>query len=517
MLASPSALPSALSSGRAAFAFHAPSANGHLVNFRPSLRIFAFLTFTLFPTVAQAQGYFAGAKGARVAGRAGAFVAKADDLSAADLNPSAFARMPGWTLQLSNRFSYNSVTYQRDPTTNTGAAGSPVVSFRPVSNQSPLQAVDPLLGASFGIGDWGFALSAFAPPGIARLSFPIDLGPNTGGAADPYDAGQRYMMVARDAEILTYSASVAYKFKELFGVGVSAQWVHVPKIEYSMVVDGSLAASAANPVQSQFDMLSTVSGSDPFTFMAVIGGWVRPLPFLEFALSGQVVPAQIQANSRMDIQPLSIQADVNLSRGGVPADDVTLVLPLPMFARFGARYIGKRFDVEFDATYQTWSRVQDFYLATNGLTGNIVGPAINETIPVNDVLIEKRWKDSVTLAVGSDVEVIEDKLTLRGGFGFESAVANRPYAHVDFSVGDHINAAVGGSMYFGKLEVALAYSLRHQLPVYVSEAEGQVYQERPGLDCSNPAAPCPTPPVVNAGSYWATSHFLSLDFLVRLP
>lgn len=495
-----------------------PSANGNLVSLRPSLRLLVVVSLSILPSVAHAQGYFAGSKGARVAGRAGAFVAKADDLSAADINPAGFSRMPGWTLQLSNRFSYNSVSYQRDPTVDVAAPGDPTVSFRPVSNQSPLQAVDPLLGASFGIGDWGFALSAFAPPGIARLSFPVDVGMgNTGAADSPYDAGQRYMMVARDAEILTYAASVAYKFKDLFGVGVSAQWVHVPKIEYSMVVDGSLATSAMNPVTSQFDMLSTVSGSDPFTFMAVIGGWVRPVPFLEFALSGQVVPARIQASSHMTVTPLAIEADVNLSRNGAPADDVTLVLPLPMFARFGARYIGKIFDIEVDATYQTWSRVQDFYVATNGLSGNIVGPSIDETIPVTDVVVEKRWKDSFTLQVGSDVEVIEDKLTLRGGLGFESAVADRPYAHVDFAVGDHINAAIGGSMYFGKLEVALAYALRHQLPFHVTEAEGQVYQERPGLDCTNPAMPCPTPPVVNAGSYWATSHFLSLDFLLRLP
>jgi len=491
------------------------------VRFRFLLRALLLSFLVLAPGIARAQGYFAGSKGARVAGRAGAFVAKADDLSAAELNPAGFARMPGWTLQLGNRFSYNSVTFQRDPTIDVAAPGDPPAYFKPVSNQTPLQGLDPLLGAAFGVGDWGFALSAYAPPGIARLSFPALVGPEdalpAGTPEDPYDGGQRYMMVARDAEILTYAASVAYKFKDLFGVGVTAQWVHVPKIEYSMVVDGDLATSGFSPVRSQFDMQSTVTGSDPFTFMAVIGGWVRPLPFLEFGLSGQVIPARIQAQSRMHIDPLVIEGDVNLSRAGVPADDVTLYLPLPMFARFGTRYIGKSFDVELDFSYQTWSRVQDFYLATNGLSGNIVGPAIDQTIPVNDVVIEKRWKDSFTVSLGSDVQVIPEKLTLRGGVGFESGVANRPYAHVDFAVGDHINVGIGGSMYFGKLEVALAYSLRHMVPFHNPEAEGQVYQEKPGLDCTDPAAPCPVPPVVNGGSYWATSHALSLDLLLRLP
>jgi len=478
---------------------------GMLVSLRPSIRLLIVVLLLIFPSAAQAQGYFAGSKGARVAGRAGAFVAKADDLSAVELNPAGLARMPGWTMQLSNRFSYNSVSYHRDPTVDVGSPGDPTVSFDPVQNGTPLQALDPLLGVAFGIKDFGFALSAYAPPGIARLSFPVD-------------GGQRYMMVARDAEILTYTASASWKYKDLFGLGATAQWVHVPKLEYSLVVDGFPGATI-EPVASQFDMLSTVSGSDPFTLTAVVGGWIKPWPFLEFGLSGQVVPALIQASGRLNINPLNFPGGrVDLEKGGVPDDSVTLQLPLPMYARFAARYIGEVFDVELDASYQTWSRVDSFLLATGGMTGTLfdgMGYEI-DTINVNDVVIEKRWKDSFTLALGSDVRVIEDKLTVRGGFGYESAVAPRAYSHVDFSTGHHVNGAVGASMYFGKLEVALAYGLRYQVPVSVTEAEGQVRQERPSA-IDDPADPTDDPPVVNAGRYWASSHFISLDFLLRLP
>jgi long-subunit fatty acid transport protein len=471
-----------------------PSLAGH------SVAAFAFAL--LLPAAAGAQGYFAGAKGARVAGRAGAFVAKADDLFAVELNPAGLSRMPGWTFQLSNRFSYNSVSYQRDPTTDTGQPGNPEVSFEPALNQRPLQGLDPLLGVAYGVGDWGFALSAYAPPGIARLSF-------------PEDGGQRYMMVERDAEILTYTASVAYAFKELFGVGATAQWVHVPKLQYSLVVDGFPGAEI-NPVESQYDMLSTVSGSDPFTMTAVIGGWVKPLDFLEFGLSGQIIPAEIRATSTLGIEPLSPSFSdgyVELTRDGYPADNVTLVLPLPMIARFGARYLGKNFDVELDATYQTWSRVHEFVLYSDGLVGTLYDmvdgePNEVDTIEVGNVVIEKRWQDSFTLQLGGDYRLIEDKLTLRGGFGYESAVAPAAYANVDFATGQHINLAIGGSLFLGQFEIALAYALRHQLPLYVSEADGQVFQEKPGS-----TAP---PPVVNAGSYYATSHFLSLDALLRL-
>jgi len=482
---------------------------GMLVSLRPSIRLLIVVLLVIFPSAAQAQGYFAGSKGARVAGRAGAFVAKADDLTAVELNPAGLAKMPGWTVQLGNRFSYNSVSYHRDPTVDIGQPGDPTVSFAPVQNGTPWQALDPLLGVAFGIKDFGFALSAFAPPGIARLSFPVD-------------GGQRYMMVARDTEILMYTASAAYKYQDIFGLGVTAEWVHVPKLQYSLVVDGFPGATI-NPVASDFDMVSTVSGSDPFTLMAVIGGWIKPAPFLEFGLSGQVVPARVQADSTLNIDPIGPglgDGSVELWRGSrdQAANDVTLLLPLPMFARFGARYIGEKFDVELDATYQTWSRVQDFILYTNGLQGTLLDENGYEidTIPVNDVIIEKRWHDSFTLALGSDVQVIEDKLTVRGGFAYELAVAPRAYSHVDFSTGHHVNGAVGGSMFFGPLEVALAYGLRYQVPVSVTEAEGQVRQERPSA-IDDPADPADDPPVVNAGRYWASSHFISLDFLLRLP
>lgn len=460
----------------------------------------------MLPTAAHAQGYFAGSKGARAFGRGGAFIAKADDLSAVELNPAGLARMPGWTFQLSNRFSYNSVSFQRETTADTGLGqGGDDHEFLPVDNQTPFQGLDPLLGVAYGLEDWGFALSAYAPPGVSRVSFPID-------------GGQRYMMVSRDAEILTYAASVAYKFKDVFGVGGTAQWLHVPRLEYSLVVDGYTAQAVNSPVASQFDMLSTVSGSDAFTFAAVLGGWVRPLPFLEFALSGQVVPARIQTSSHLSIEPLNFpDGTVDLTRDGEPADDVVLDLPLPMIARLGARYIGEIFDVELDATYQTWSRVQEFYLSTNGLVGTLDDPSITQTIPVDDVVIEKRWNDSFTLQAGGDVTVLPEKLTLRAGLGYESAVGSPAYAHVDFASGQQINAALGGSLFLGQFELALAYGLRHQLPLSVSEEDGRVYQEKPALDCSDASDPCPTPPVVNAGTYAATSHFLSLDVLYRIP
>jgi long-subunit fatty acid transport protein len=480
----------------------------------------AFVTALTLPGTALAEGYYSGFKGAHPEGRAGAFVAKADDISAAHFNPAAFAWQKGTRVQIGNRFSYNPWSYTRAPTQDWGVGGNgEVVTFEEVENEVPFQVLEPVLGVStdFGLQDFGFALSASAPAGVGRMDFPLDQGNDEG-------AGGRYMMVGRESQIITYSASIAWKLKQLFGLGVSLQWIAVPKLDYSLVVDATPFGGEANPVSSDFDLLASVSGSDLFTFNAIVGSWLRPAPNWEIGVSGQVIPSKIKTTSELSVEPLSdvITEDVILRRDGAPANDVTLSLPLPMTARLGVRYYqedsdGEIFDIEFDASYQTWSRVKTFDLETNGMTAELMG----EEIPLDTITIQKQWKDTVSLHLGGDYRVIAKKLTVRAGTFFESAVADPDYSHIDFVSGMQFGGALGGSIHFGHAELALAYSLRAQPKVTVAEEDAKVYQQRPASNCEapytdpiqcNPNYLGQPGPAVNAGTYVASSHALSLDF-----
>ena len=74
-----------------------------------------------------------------------------------------------------------------------------------------------------------------------------------------------------------------------------------------------------------------------------------------------------------------------MTRDGTPANDVNVILPLPMSARGGARYRrlqGTRevFDVELDVEYETWSRVNQFTVETHGLMRLFLG----QDIPLNN-------------------------------------------------------------------------------------------------------------------------------------
>lgn len=484
---------------------------------RTSLACLLSLGLIWSSSTAYAGGYYSGTKGARAAGRSGAFAAKADDLSAAAFNPAGFARLDSNLIQVGNRFSYNANSFARTPTLDFGGGGTPTyVEFERVHNEKPWQLLEPILGVATNLGlrDWGFAFAIYAPAGISREDFPLN-------------GGQRYMMVHREAIILNYTLNAAYQLGDQFSVGASLQWISVPKLDYQLVIDANQFPRTVNPVSSEVDMLATVSGSDLFTLNAVLGAWYRPVPCIEIGVSGQVIPTQIKTNSTLSIRPLNTEIDstVDIRRNGEQADDVHVLLPLPLTARMGVRYRHLRgaeeiFDVELDVSYETWSRVERFTVDGDGLVAELYG----QRVDVGRIEIEKQWLDTVTVQLGGDYALMPDAVVLRSGVFFESAVAQDAYANVDFAGGPQVGGALGSSVFLGPLELAVAYEFRRQLDVELTEGQGHVYQEVPSSPCDAPYTDPNTchdqylgqrAATVNGGRYRAFSHAASLDVLYR--
>jgi long-subunit fatty acid transport protein len=469
-------------------------------------------------------GYFDGVKGAHAAGRGGAFTARADDVSAVELNPAGLTHIGTTIIQVGNRFSYNERTYQRNPTLDWSQAGTdettppPYVTFAKVRNKTPVQALDPFIGiaSNFGLADWAFAFALFSPAGTAREVYPDD-------------GAQRYMMTRRNAQMIDWNLSAAWKYHELFGLGVTLQSVAVPTLEYGLVIDGT-PYPHGNPVSSGLDIRANVKGSDLFTLNAILGAWVRPTPNLEIGLSGQVLPSEIQTKSKLAVSfvhpdPTLPNDTVTLKRPSGPADDVTLTLPLPMTARLGARYRyldGDRevFDVELDGVYETWSRVKNFRLDSNNIAASYRGQNVN----IGVINIAKDWRDTFGIHLGGDFVVVPKRATVRAGVYYETPVGTPAYANIDFSDGPQYGGALGASVYFGKVEVAVAGEYRAQATVYVSDTDSRVYQQKPAGSCAAPytdPAHCdlryagsPTPPV-NGGTYGAYSIVGSLEATYR--
>ncbi len=446
-------------------------------------------------------GYYQGALGARAAGRGGAFVARADDVTAVNVNPAGLAQLDGTVIEIGDQAGYNGYDYTRAPTIDYGQSGTPLVSFDKVSNGAPWQPLLPFVGVAsrLGLPNWSFALSAFAPPGISKLQF-------------PESGGQRYLMVDREAIIIDYAASVAWKFRDLFGVGLTFAWITVPRLDYSLIINANTSPGASNPVSSNYDILAETKGSDLFTPNLIVGAWYRPRPSLQFGLAGQIFPASIVTHSTLNLTALdqALLGPITTSRnGGPPASDVSVTLPLPLLVRAGGRYrrmVGgrERYDLELDVEYETWSRAQNFTVGTN----NLEAQALNQNVPLGTIEIAKHWNDTFSVKVGGDFNLVPDRWTLRAGAYYETAVAPASYANVDFPGGQELGAAVGASLLLRPLELALTYQLRYQPSFTVTEADARVEQQ-------NPNFPGQPEPVVNAGTYAATSHLVALALIYR--
>lgn len=452
----------------------------------------AAVAASFISTTALAGGYFVGPIGGQAVGRGGAFVAKANDLSAAYYNPAGFALMKGTRLQLDNKFSYNTVEFQREPVFDGSTMTT--VTFAPVTNTPKFQPLDPLVGVAtdFGLSDFAFALVAYANSGISKMQF-------------PENGSQRYLMTERNGLIVNYSLNGAWRpFPEL-SIGVNAQVVAVPELSYQLVVNGGGILDIAYPVTNTYDVLATVEGKDLFTMNAILGAWYQVAPSLELGLSAQVLPSKIATEGPISVRftnPNLTLEQPTIERDGTPANGVSIELPLPQWARLGARYVGRRdgslaeaFDIELDVVYERWSAAERFTVITNDL--DVESTAA--TVPLGTINVEKQWQDVFGVNLGGDYAIL-DNMAVRAGAYYETAVSKPEFTNVDFTTGAQIGLTAGATLALGGLKLSVGYEYRFQPDVTTTTANGQVRQVVPAK--TNPAAI----PVVNGGTYRANSH-----------
>jgi long-subunit fatty acid transport protein len=186
-------------------------------------------------------------------------------------------------------------------------------------------------------------------------------------------------------------------------------------------------------------------------------------------------------------------------RNGLPANDVSIELPLPQWVRLGGRYVSRaasgaeNFDIELDVVYERWSAAERFTVRTNDL----VARANSNIVPLGTITVEKQWQDVIAVNVGADYAVL-DNLAVRAGGYYETAVSKPEFTNVDFATGQQIGLTAGATLTLGGFAASLGYEMRFQPDVTTTTATGQVTEVVPGA----PAARV----VVNGGTYRANSH-----------
>jgi len=443
----------------------------------------------LVSPLAYAGGFEIPDTGARAAGRGGAMVAGADDLTAMHYNPGALARQRGTTFLYNHNLTFHRATFHRAPL--TAEVWGVDETFEPVKDRRKLFPLGLFLvvASDFGLKNWTFGAGIYGPSAVGRHDYPV-YGP------------QSFQLTKMDVLLAYYNLSAAWKLRDVFGIGVTVQYVDMIQMKYALVVDSRAVVSLNPSPDAEGTQLETrLDLKDRTAATARIGLWYRPHPRVELGLAARVVPVYLRPEGGVGVdKPELVSSDIR----------VKMPLVLPATASAGVRYIHdtgtrKWFDIELDVVYENWSSIDSFDLDISG--------AINAQ-ELYDLKIPKKWKDTVSVRLGGDVFALPPYLTVRAGGYFETATQDREFAHLDFPA--FMRGGVGAGLTAGAKGVYGTVGFLHvfQRDQVISEAQGQVFQQRPIRPCPEGCEGLSGVPA-NAGTFTSSYDLLNLGIEIR--
>jgi long-subunit fatty acid transport protein len=470
-----------------------------------------------FAPAASAAGYYVGEFNARSLARGGANLVNPRDPSAMWVNPGALPNASGVQLQLdlnlvflNNRFVRDcggvangcaplndySVSYgegrdyaiegnTRSPpgpdsrtveasTGNLGVINTPsrFDGETPADNLSPVQPI-PRLMASFNFDSIGW-------PGLAVGLFAV--APSSGDYAYAADGYTRFSLVDRDLLEVLYGATVAYRFSDWLGLGVSLG-AGTSGLTQRVKLSGDIYGNE-NP---NADIEVKVAALSPPTPTMAVGVWfnpMRPLDLdtaigdIEFGGSFQL-PRNYRAAGPIEV--LSVGQEVQDLGVVINEDGATAAVEvtMPLMIRGGVRYANDHLsedgflsiDAEVDAVFEQWSAYTHEYLAPQNLTFSIGGA---EAAALPAIVLPKNYQDTLSVRGGVSVGLWQRMLELHGGAFYEpSAIPNAHYGP-ELVDGDKVGLGTGitGKMWGAALTVA--YSHIHVFDRVIGQ-ESQVY------------------------------------------
>ncbi len=461
---------------------------GHAVS-RPALAL-TLVGVSFGSANAYAGGFESPERGARALGRGGATVASVDDGSAIHFNPGALARQRGTRFLYNHSLIFHNTQFDRAPLSDAWGddAGT---TFGTASNAKSLFPLGlfGVLTTDFGLDNWTFGAGAYGPHSVGKHDYE-EYGP------------QSFMLTDMNVLMVYYSLAASWKLRDVFGVGVTAQYVDLMQMEYSLVIDSTFTEELDPvPDDSSTQLTSTLNMKDRTAGTAIVGLWYKPHRRVELGLAGRVVPVFLKAEGTMEVdKPTLVTDDIRVS----------FPFTLPATLRGGVRYLHdtgtrKWFDLELAAQWENWSTIDAYQISVEG---RISGQE------VEDLNLQKNWRDTVSVRLGGDVYVIPEHLTLRAGGYWESATVPDAYSHVDFP--SFMRGGIGGGVSAGGRGVygTLGYMHVFQESRTISELDGKAFQQRPVRPCPDRCGGASGVPA-NAGTFSSRYDILNVGIELR--
>jgi long-chain fatty acid transport protein len=412
-----------------------------------------FLTLSLWTGPSWGAGYYSTDVGVRAGlGRAGAFVARADDQTAAWYNPAGFADQKGTHFQLDDSFIKQSIFFQR-----TDASGQNM-GF-PVGNTATPRWV-PFLGVSsdFGLRDWTFALSAFGPHGRA-MRYP-ELGT------------QRYTLISTNVTEAFVQLSAAWRPLPKLRIGFAFRYEYLKATQDRKL---SISGTPGNEDLNDVGLFYTVTDSfspnfqlgalwTPHPFLTLGVGW---RPYLPVDASGDlgVNAADVERLRQTMFRNLGIcgSKDANPCDPRAPGNAAQLIdvtFAMPNILRAGVRVHepdprARQWDVELDFVWERWTGFGQLTTVPRNIYYTL---ASTTPTRLTKIVEDKNYGDAFSLRLGGEVEIIPGRLVLRAGAFYETSAVPARSLSVALVDSDKIGVSFGLSLKTSWLEMSLGYT-----------------------------------------------------------
>lgn len=418
-----------------------------------------------------AAGLYFSDRGVRPVGRAGAFVAGADDLGAIWYNPAGIA-FAGETLLADFSWLRFGSTYQRRSLVRDPATGDEQIQgtnyFPEVEGTSPVLPI-PTLAFSNRLGldeKWNFAAGVFAPYS-ALTSYPETPIDFRGQNVPP---PQRYSLITLDGSALVVAGLWAsYMPSKSVALGLGLQMLtgnFASRLAFNACPPDRLLCAAEDPNYDAYTQLTVGPIFAPSANAGVIA-IVHDAPGVEVRLGASAqAPFFVSAPAKVQIRLPSAQV---FRDAYVEGDSARVKFRLPAIARVGLETrLGakKQTRMELSVAYETWSMHDKIEIVPSdgGIRlRNVAG--FSDPYPVGTLAQARGFRD--TFSVHAGLEHLFDlggyDLAIRGGTSYERSAVPPEYLSVLTVDVDKVQLAIGGSLYVGskkqlRLDAVLAHT-----------------------------------------------------------
>jgi long-chain fatty acid transport protein len=400
-----------------------------------------------------AGGMFLPGRGARPLGRAGSFVAGADDGNALYYNPAGFSDIDGVSLLLDAGLVFQQLDYDR-----VDSGGNPQARASGNMNILPL----PTLALSWKPkkARWLTIFGGAWVPYIGINSF-AETGP------------QRYSVIGINGSLLaTLELGASFRINEHFWLGAAFQtmYFHFHAVKILSSCPSQVPCAPEDP---SFDALTQLDATSAFTPSGIIGMTVA-YPKFRIGFSLQLpffIRADGDVKTRLPSNPLFDGSSINGSAVSVNFD-------LPLMARLGVEYRPlKQLRIELGIDYEAWRMQDQMTIQPHGIyidgvpgIGKYYLPTLHENRSLND---------SVSVHIGAEYEAVKRRLLVRLGYSVETSATPDETASVLVPDGLHNMIALGLGVYLWKFRLDLGYAHIFTLDRSVDYQKSQAYQINP--------------------------------------